>query len=73
MHDHETAELALRLALEEDPSDERILYNLANVLFDAERFQDAISIYQSVIAIGSQLSSMAQDNLKLAASHLRTR
>ncbi len=68
----EAAQRALGRALDEAPHDDRVLYNLANVLFDVERYEDAISFYESVIAAGSVLASQAKDNLRLAALHLRT-
>ena len=67
----EAAQHALGLALEENPLDDRVLYNLGNVLFDVERYEDAITLYESVIAIGSDLASQAQDNLRLAVSHMK--
>ena len=69
----EAAQRALGQALEEHPNDDRVLYNLANVLFDVERYEDAISFYESVIATGSHLASQAKDNLRLAAFQLQTR
>ncbi|MGI9413040.1 MAG: tetratricopeptide repeat protein [Hyphomicrobiales bacterium] len=72
LHHYAASERALRLALEENPFDDRVLYSLANILFDNERYEEAISLYERLISVGSRLSPGARKNLRLAVSQMRT-
>lgn len=59
------AELALKSFLEKNPANETLIYNLANALFDQEKWDEAIPLYTS-IKRDTELYGLAQKNLKMA-------
>lgn len=60
------AQHALMAALEINPFDERVLFNLANTHLECEDYEDAIILYERLITTGSTLTPLAKKNIAVA-------
>ncbi len=64
------AERILRRASTLDPQNEVLLYNLANALFDQEKYREAIDLYSSISQQNREVYEMAQKNLATSKTRL---
>ena len=71
LEQHKFAERYYRRALEITPKNKELIYNLANSLFDQQRYEDAISMYKSLGRCSANLRASASKNMKLALQRLK--
>ncbi len=69
--EYAAAEDHFRKALEINPKSERSMYNLGNMLFDQERYQEAIECYKKIVNSDTDVGKRSYINLKLAKSRLK--
>lgn len=66
-----SAEYHFRKALEINPKCEKSMYNLGNMLFDQEKYKEAIECYEKVVNRDTAVEKRSYKNLKLAKSRLK--
>ena len=69
--EYTAAEDHFRKALEINPKCERSMFNLGNMLFDQEKYQEAIECYKEVVNSDTVVGKRSYKNIKLAKSRLK--